>query len=175
GGAREVAKRANIHLPQAVSTTHRQLEICYRDFMQLLEDGVAALCLFVIVHSLACLAVLYEQSRPRMVGLVGQDMTIALLSLSEPHLVFVEDAQVYPRGQRNGRAVGAAPVVVKRQIVVAVKVINVRQLEKRAVVVFIELKGFFKLRRGLDHLAPGGQQAALLEMKLGGPFTLLGK
>ncbi len=110
-----------------------------------------------------------------MVGLVCQNVAIALLGLAEPHLVFVEDAQVDPRRQRHRRPVRAPPVVFERQVVVAVKIVDIGQLEERPVVVLVELERLLELGGSFDHLARGRKQAALLEVVFRRRFALLGQ
>ena len=160
GGPGQVAERADIHLPQAVAAADRQLEVGDRDLVELLEDGVAPLGFLVVVHPLAGLAILDEEPGAGVVGVVGEDLAVALLGLAEPHLILVEDAEVDPGGQRHGRPLGASPVVIDGDVVIAVDVVDVGQLEQGAVVVPVEAEGLLELGGGLGHLAVGGEQAA---------------
>ena len=96
-----------------------------------------------------------------------EHLPVALLGVAEPHLVLVEDAEVDPGRERDGRPLGAPPVVIDGHVVVAVDVVDISQLEQDAVVFLVEAEGLLELGRGLGHLAVGGEQASLLEVVFG--------
>ena len=98
---------------------------------------------------------------------MGQDLAIALLGLAEPHLVFVEDAEVDQRGQRHGGTLGAPLVEVEGRVVVAEEVVDVGQLEQGPVVVLVEVEGLLELARRQGQLAVGGEDGPLLEVVFG--------
>ena len=80
-----------------------------------------------------------------MTGLMRQNVPVTLLGLAKPHVVFVEDAEIDPGCERDWRPIGAALVVFERELIVAVQIVDIRQLEERTVVVFFEAERFFKL------------------------------
>ena len=92
--ANQVAKRADLHLLQAVSRPHREFEVGDRNVENRVVSRRGAILVIVVVHASRCLHVLEEKTGSRLVRIALDHLIEDVLGLGEVAGVLVDHREV---------------------------------------------------------------------------------
>ena len=159
--AHEILERLDVHLREAVARTHRQLELADGCAQDLSAAVLAALVILVVEHVLRGHDVLEAQTGVDVVRVAGENAAVAVLSLAPALGVFVQQREVLQSVDVRRLKLNAAGVHLDGLLVVATRVVVMREAKQRARVLGVLLEALFVLRGRLGVLAVGLERDAL--------------